>query len=390
MIQLGNPVVKEIVNRMSSPYRVMLVDDSAVIRGFLARWLKEESDIEVVASVSNGAIAVRDFAKAKPDVVILDIEMPEMDGMTALPKLIQQDPDVKVIMASTLTLRNADISMKALSMGAADYIPKPESTRVAGDKEAFQRDLVEKVRALGARRRSKIGIPVAEKRVEAKPSTSEPVKSSPSGLYKNSEIVLRKSSLSLMPEALAIGSSTGGPQALFKLFEKLKGNITKPIFITQHMPATFTSILAEHLTKIAGVSCKEAEDGEVIKDKQIYLAPGDWHMTVVKDGGEARISLNQDPPENFCRPAVDPMLRSLNSAYGGRVLTVILTGMGHDGQKGSEVMAKAGAPVIAQDEATSVVWGMPGAVATTGLSTAVLPLDEIPSAISNVMTGRPV
>ncbi|MBE7638566.1 chemotaxis-specific protein-glutamate methyltransferase CheB [Sneathiella sp. P13V-1] len=368
----------------------MLVDDSAVIRGFLARWLKEESDIEVVASVSNGAIAVRDFAKVKPDVVILDIEMPEMDGMTALPKLIQQDPDVKVIMASTLTVRNADISMKALAMGAADYIPKPESTRVAGDKEAFQRDLVEKVRALGARRRAKSGAAAPDRNTEVKPNTADRAKPSASGLYKNGEIILRKSTLSLMPEALAIGSSTGGPQALFKLFEKLKGTITKPIFITQHMPATFTSILAEHIAKIAGVTCKEAEDGEIVRDKQIYLAPGDWHMTVVKEGENVRIKLNQDPPENFCRPAVDPMLRSLNSAYGGRVVTVILTGMGHDGKQGSEVMAQSGAPVIAQDEASSVVWGMPGAVATSGLSTSVLPLEEIPTAISKAMTGRPV
>jgi len=392
VIQLGSPAVKEIVSRMSTPYRVMLVDDSAVIRGFLARWLKEESDIEVVASVSNGAIALREFEKAKPDVVILDIEMPEMDGMTALPKLIALDPEVKVIMASTLTLRNADISMKALSMGAADYIPKPESTRVAGDKEIFQRDLVAKVRALAARRRGGAGL--AAKVTERQPAAASPVSKSTSAqsnsLYRNSEIVLRKSTLSLMPQVLAIGSSTGGPQALFKLFEKLKGRITKPIFITQHMPATFTSILAEHLGKIAGVICKEGVNGEIVEDNHIYLAPGDWHMTVVKEGGDVRIKLNQDPPENFCRPAVDPMLRSLTDVYGGRVLTVILTGMGHDGQKGSEELAKAGAPIIAQDEATSVVWGMPGAVATSGLSSAVLPLDDIPDAISNVMTGRPI
>ncbi|MBO6825251.1 MAG: chemotaxis response regulator protein-glutamate methylesterase [Sneathiella sp.] len=373
----------------------MLVDDSAVIRGFLARWLKEENDIEVVASVSNGAIALREFEKAKPDVVILDIEMPEMDGMTALPKLIALDPEVKVIMASTLTLRNADISMKALSMGAADYIPKPESTRVAGDKEVFQRDLVAKVRALGARKRGKTAAPAKDfARSSSNTSVTAAAKAAPAaaggGLYRNSQIVLRKSTMSLMPQVLAIGSSTGGPQALFKLFEKLKGHVTKPIFITQHMPATFTSILAEHLEKIAGVPCKEAVNGEIVQDKHIYLAPGDWHMTVVKEGGDVRIKLNQDPPENFCRPAVDPMLRSLNAAYGGRVLTVILTGMGHDGQKGSEELAQAGAPIIAQDEATSVVWGMPGAVATSGLSSSVLPLDDIPDAISNVMTGRPV
>ncbi|WP_206378221.1 protein-glutamate methylesterase/protein-glutamine glutaminase [Sneathiella limimaris] len=375
---------------MKTPYRVMIVDDSAVIRGFLSRWLNEEADIEVVASAVNGAVALKEFEKHRPEIVVLDIEMPEMDGMTALPKLIEMDRDVKVIMASTLTLRNADISMKALAKGAADYIPKPESTRQADDKEIFHRDLVAKIKALGETRRRKLG---EQTPPPVQPTRKElpPVASASGGLYKGANVELRPfRSNGLLPKALAIGSSTGGPQALFSLFEKLKGKLASiPVFITQHMPATFTAILAEHLSKIAGIPCREAVDGEKVENGHIYLAPGDWHMTVVKDGTDLKISLNQNPPENFCRPAVDPMLRSLDTVFGSRLLTVILTGMGQDGQKGCEQLAKSGGYVIAQDEESSVVWGMPGAVATAGLSNAVLPLTSIPGAIENALTGRP-
>ncbi|MEP3246964.1 MAG: chemotaxis response regulator protein-glutamate methylesterase [Sneathiella sp.] len=380
--------------KMNSPYRVMVVDDSAVIRGFLTRWLQDESEIDVVSSASNGIFALREFERTKPEIVVLDIEMPEMDGMTALPKLIEMDADVKVIMASTLTRRNADISMQAMAKGAADYIPKPESTREAKDKDAFQRELVEKIKALGATRRKKSGqaapssahAPSAAQ-AAATPAAKEPAKQ---GLYRNSSVVLRPMRVGAMPQVLAIGSSTGGPQALFSLFEKIKGKITLPIFITQHMPATFTAILAEHLTKIFGLPCAEAVDGEKVVGSRVYLAPGDWHMTVEKEGADAVLRLNQDPPENYCRPAVDPMLRSLISVYGPRVLTVILTGMGHDGLKSCEVLSEAGGCLIAQDEPTSVVWGMPGAVATAGLCNSVLPLQDIPVAIENAIMGRPL
>jgi len=390
---MGFPAKNEIAGTVAEPYRVMIVDDSAVIRGFLTRWLKEEGDIEVVSSASNGVFALREFEKAKPEVVVLDIEMPEMDGMTALPKLIELDRDVKVIMASTLTRRNADISMKAMAKGAADYIPKPESTRDVGEKEEFQRVLVEKIRALGATRRKKH--PVATREEQPKVITKETGTTGQAtalkkSLYKDAPIRLRKQQPGLMPQVLAIGSSTGGPQALFSVFEKIKGKISLPIFITQHMPATFTAILAEHLTKIFGATCAEAVDGEKVVGGRVYLAPGDWHMTVAREGNDSVVRLNQNPPENFCRPAVDPMLRSLHSVYGSRVLTVILTGMGHDGLKGCELLTSDGGTLIAQDEPSSVVWGMPGAVATAGLCNSVLPLGDIPSAIENVIQGRPL
>ncbi len=386
MAQLSTSVISK--NSAGEPYRVMIVDDSAVIRGFLRKWLEAEPDIEVVAIANNGAMALREFDRFHPEIVILDIEMPEMDGMTALPLLIAKDENVQVIMASTLTRRNASVSMTALAKGAADYIAKPESTRTALDKDEFQRGLTEKVRALGATRRARTGAPV-----EAKgPTRADPVNTQDrlkAILPARKPFELRRQMTSILPKVLAIGSSTGGPQALFKLFGDLKGKLNLPIFVTQHMPATFTAILAEHLNKIYDKPCVEAKDGDPVVDGQVYVAPGDWHMTVVKDGGVPRIRLNQNPPENFCRPSVDPMLRSLHSVYDSGVLTVILTGMGQDGLNGCKELAETGAVVIGQDEETSVVWGMPGAVANAGICNSVLPLPKISNAIEQAVAGRP-
>ncbi|MCF8465905.1 MAG: chemotaxis response regulator protein-glutamate methylesterase [Sneathiella sp.] len=388
MVQADNVKISHGTS-VSDPYRVMIVDDSAVIRGFLARWLEAETDIEIVAIANNGLMALREFEKFRPEVIILDIEMPEMDGMTALPKLIALDPDVQIIMASTLTRRNADVSLKALSIGAADYIAKPESTRVSDEKEVFQRGLTEKVRALGARRRSRSRLsgkaiirPVvtalnADRKVDVFPP-------------KKAALVLRPLTRIPTPKVIAIGASTGGPQALFKLFADLKGKTTLPILVTQHMPATFTAILAEHLNKIYGKECAEAKDGEKLCDNRVYVAPGNWHMTVAGSAGSAVIKLNQEEPENYCRPSVDPMLRSLKTVYGAHVLTVILTGMGHDGLEGCRGLAESGAVVIGQDEETSVVWGMPGAIANAGICSAILPLHNIPNAIENTIKGRPL
>ncbi|MBL4741289.1 MAG: hypothetical protein JKY12_09865, partial [Sneathiella sp.] len=261
-----------------------------------------------------------------------------------------------------------------------------ESTRQADEKEAFQHGLVAKIRALGATRRRKTGI--VPKMIPST-KTQEKQAAPKQGLYRGAPIVLRKNLQPILPQALAIGSSTGGPQALFSVFEKLKGKLSLPIFITQHMPATFTAILAEHLTKIYGLPCAEAIDGEKVVGRRVYVAPGDWHMRVVKEKSDVVIRLSQDAPVNYCRPAVDPMLKSIHEVYGGRALTVILTGMGHDGQKGCEILAETGGYIIGQDEPSSVVWGMPGAVATAGLCNAVLPLDDIPAAIENVISGRP-
>lgn len=366
----------------TGPFRVMLVDDSAVIRGFFRRAMEEEPQIEVVSSVGNGQSAVDALAKTNPDVIVLDIEMPVMDGLTAIPKLLAIDPQVKIIMASTLTLANADISLNALSMGAADYIPKPNTTAELHSAGSFKQELLDKVLALGrAKRKLPQDEPPAPGETTAKDAAKPRVASS-------GPIVLRKPAI-LPATFLAIGSSTGGPQALLKVVSGLGADFDLPVLISQHMPATFTGILAQHLCKVADRDVKEARDGEVIRKGCVYVAPGDFHMIAVNDGSNAVIKLNQDPPENFCRPSVDVMLRSVAKLYGNRLLTVILTGMGHDGMLGSREVVEAGGTLIAQDEATSVVWGMPGAVANDGLCSALVPLDNIAAKIRE-LSGRSV
>jgi two-component system, chemotaxis family, protein-glutamate methylesterase/glutaminase len=350
------------------PIHVMVVDDSAVIRGLLTRTLEEDSEITVIASVGNGEAALSALQRSVVDVIVLDIEMPVMDGLTALPKLLAIAPGIKVIIASTLSKRNAQVSLKALASGAADYIAKPSSAgemNAAGD---FRRDLVAKVKTLGAVRRAGTA---GKRMVTAGERAAPRITARPHG-----PIVLRSPSTTL-PEILAIGSSTGGPQALFALFRALPATLKQPILITQHMPATFTTILAEHLTRASGRTAQEGVDGEPVVRGRIYVAPGDFHMKVEAKGTERVIRLTKEPPENFCRPAVDPMFRSLAQIYGPAVLSVVLTGMGSDGAKGGQAIVAAGGTVIAQDEATSVVWGMPGAAAAAGICSAVLPLADI-------------
>jgi two-component system chemotaxis response regulator CheB len=367
---------------LAEPLRVMVVDDSAVIRGLLARTLDADPEIKVVASVGNGQMALSAVARSDIDVIILDIEMPVMDGLTALPKLIAAAPTVKIIMASTLTRRNAEVGLKALSAGASDYIPKPTSTREIGQADDFKRELVGKVKALGAARRGAEGVRRPRPAGEAL-RAPQPVRSALPDL----PVVLRKQKI-VPPRVLAIGSSTGGPQALFKVLGAIDKSVTLPILITQHMPPTFTTILAEHIATVSKRPCAEAVDREPVKEGRIYVAPGNFHMIVEPAAAGAVIRLNQEPPENFCRPAVDPMLRSLAKVYGPTVLTMILTGMGNDGFRGSQVVTASGGAVIAQDEASSVVWGMPRAVAVGGLCSAVLPVAEIAGFVSAVVAGR--
>ncbi len=362
--------------------RVMVVDDSAIIRGLISRILASDPSISVVASVGNGQMAIDSLSRHDVDVIIMDIEMPVMDGLTALPKLLEVNPEVRIVMASTLTLRNAETSMRALELGAADYIPKPTATRDISGGEEFSHALLEKVHVLGLQRKrrarapSSIGAPAPK--MSATPSVS---------LYPQGPIKLRAPS-PLRPNVLAIGSSTGGPPALSAVLKEIKPSIDVPILITQHMPPTFTTILAQHIERNSGWPCREGQDGEPIVSGRIYLAPGGYHMLVDQKAGRPVVRLTQDPPENFCRPAVDPMLRSMIKFYNGRILSVILTGMGADGLKGSRDVVQAGGTVFAQDEATSTVWGMPGAVASDGICSAVIPLKEIGSRVMMFMTGK--
>lgn len=370
----------------NNPIRVMLVDDSAVIRGIFKRVLTAQSDIEVVCSVSDGQMAINNLSRHDIEVVILDIEMPNMDGLTALPKLMQLKPDLQIIMASTLTRRNAEISIRALANGAKDYIPKPESSKELED-ETFQHDLLTKIRALAEVKRKHKGerLPCATQATLPQQASSptrphSPVTTPLPARAKACAIQLRRKSMT-PAEIITIGSSTGGPQALTALLKQFPKDIVHPIIITQHMPPTFTAILAEHISKDCQLECKEAKDGDLLEPKKVYVAPGGHHLSVVVEGGKKVIRLLNTPPENFCKPSVDPMLRSVAEIYGSRVLTIILTGMGSDGLNGSRIIAEKGGTIIAQDEETSVVWGMPGAVSMAGLCSAVLPLNEIPKKI---------
>ncbi|MFO0997610.1 MAG: chemotaxis response regulator protein-glutamate methylesterase [Alphaproteobacteria bacterium] len=358
----------------------MVCDDSAVIRGALTRALQSDPEIRVTATVPNGQQALDTLDRQDFDVIVLDIEMPVMDGLTALPKLLARRPDTKIIMASTLTRRNADISMQALQKGASDYIPKPSSSNhLSAEADSFKRELVAKVKALAAQRRGR-AVPAS--------AGPEPTKGSALAAIRPKGPLKLRSPSALQPNILAIGSSTGGPQALLHVLSDLKRDLARvPVLITQHMPPTFTAILSEHINRATGIKCAEAIQGEPVVPGRIYVAPGDFHMEVARDGVQKVIRLHQGPRENFCRPAVDPMFRSIVAAYGPSTLALILTGMGQDGYLGAKALIEAGGSLVAQDEQTSVVWGMPGAVATAGLCCAVLPLDGIGSQICRMLNG---
>ncbi len=362
----------------------MLVDDSAIVRGLIARSLEDDPEIEIAASVPNGQIAVNSIVRHSPDIVVLDIEMPVMDGLTTLPLLLEKKPDVKVVMCSTLTEKGAKVTMQALALGAVECIAKPSSTRDAGSGSDFQSQLLHIVKSLGPDHDiRKARVPAAKKEAGA-------VTSAPAVIEKKSTpYTLRNDPLawSGRPGIIAIGSSTGGPQALFEVMKNCK-DLDVPIIITQHMPPTFTRILAEHIEHQAGVPCHEGTEGMKLESGHAYIAPGGFHMEVVNDNGLTKIHVVDGPAENFCKPSVDPMVRSAIKVYGKRILGVILTGMGSDGLKGMEALVEAGGRLVAQDEKSSVVWGMPGAVATAGLCTEVLPLDRIGPWIRDCVNPR--
>src|SRR3979411_2074039 len=369
------------------PLRVMVVDDSAVIRGLISRWVSSEPDMVVAASLRTGLDAVNQLERVNPDVALLDIEMPELDGISALPLLLAKKRNLIIIMASTLTRRNAEISFKALSLGASDYIPKPESTREPAAAETFRHDLIQKIRHLGAKvRRAVPALPSPS----AVPAPGRPRELSPRPALAPvvSPPIIRRAFSTQAPRALLIGSSTGGPQALMTLVTELGAVIDRfPVLITQHMPPTFTTILAEHLARSSHRPALEAVDGEIIKAGRIYLSPGGRHMRVVRHGADAAIVLDDGPPVNFCKPAVDPLFASAIDVWQGGVLALVLTGMGSDGMRGGKEIVAAGGSVIAQDEASSVVWGMPGAAANAGICAAALPLNQIAQKLLRLFSG---
>jgi len=363
-------------SRAAAPrIRVMVVDDAVVFRGLVTRWLAEEPDMEVVSAHRNGHEAVENFVRVDPDVVVLDIEMPVLDGLETLPLLLARKPGVTIIISSTVTRRNAEVGLRALSLGAADYISKPETNREITMSPEFRRGLIERIRALGRRQLARF------------PRAPRPAAPEPAAVSPPAAIKLRPYSAQ-SAKVVVIGSSTGGPQALQILLRGLAPVLRRvPILVAQHMPPTFTTILAEHLARTAGRPAHEGVNGELLVPGTIYVAPGAKHMVIGRDADGPRIVINDDPPVHFCKPAVDPLFASAAAIFGASALGVILTGMGSDGAAGATDIASAGGSVIAQDEATSVIWGMPGTAAEAGICAGVLPLESIAAKLAELTGG---
>jgi len=402
----------------TNPIKIMIADDSAVIRGLLTRWLSNDGDLLIKGTVNDGQSAVDRLRDWEPDIAILDIEMPIMSGLEALPKLLAQNPKLKVIMVSALTTKGADITLRALELGASDYIPKPEASAVGG-AEAFRLELISKVKALCGRHsprpvpsplspapssmivpshkatslpqtplpQSRFAVPSQGAPI-AKAPEANPLASKPKPLSMAETVVkpaaLKTGLASFRPKIpakiLVVGSSTGGPPALKIFLQELKPSWRLPILIVQHMPAAFTPILAQHLNEACSLSVVEAKNGQVIEAGHVYIAPGDYHMTIKGTRAEPVIELDQKPQENFCRPAVDPLFRSAADLYGGSTLGVVLTGMGSDGCLGAKTIRDKGGRVYVQDQETSIVWGMPGAIADAGLADMIKPIPALAEA----------
>lgn len=347
--------------------RILVVDDSVVIRRLVSDVINADPALEVVGIAANGRIAQERVEQLKPDLVTMDVEMPEMDGVAAVRELRKKYPRLPVIMFSTLTDRGAATTMDALSAGASDYVCKPANVGSASAGMAKVReDLIPKIKALCGLREPLIA--------KAPAPSFQPVPARPkplAGIMNNWHM-----------DILAIGVSTGGPNALAELLPAIPGDFPLPIVIVQHMPPVFTRLLAERLNASSRISVREGVAGADLTPGAAWIAPGDVHMILEKTAAGARLKLTKDAPENSCRPAVDPLFRSVARIYGGATLAVILTGMGQDGLRGCEQIAEAGGQILAQDEATSVVWGMPGFIARAGLADKVLPLDQIAGEIT--------
>ena len=362
------------MNANSDKISVLLVDDSSIIRSALRRILHKDESIDIVGCCSDGESAITQAKVHQPDVIILDVEMPIMDGLTALPQILEVSPKSKVVMFSTLTSKGAEASMKAFSLGAVECLEKPsaqDKTQYVDKGEDFATKLLRLIHSLA---------PTAEHDVASKIITDTPIG--------KPNINASPHNFQGPPSIIAIGSSTGGPNALFEVCKHLK-DVNMPIVITQHMPATFTKILAKHLHEKTGIAAFEGEDGMPLENNAIYVAPGGYHMIFSRnDSDQTVIRLNDGPRINFCKPAIDPMFESLIPIYNNKILAVILTGMGSDGLNGSAKVIENKGYLIAQDRATCTVWGMPRAVEEAGLCHTVLPVHNIGPHIHTMAKGK--
>jgi two-component system, chemotaxis family, protein-glutamate methylesterase/glutaminase len=364
------------------PVKVLVVDDAVVFRKGICDALRDDPDIQDVSISSNGKLALQKMAHSLPDLVILDVEMPEMDGLATVTEIRKRWPRLPVIMCSALTTQGARITLQALELGANDFITKPVSSSVTESLAHFRQQLLPRIKSCcrhllgqsdsGARQTTALSATTTPKSVAPALPTPTP---RPMG---NQRIDL-----------VVIGVSTGGPNALSQLIPHLPGDLPVPLLIVQHMPAMFTKLLAERLNSNAALAVDEASDGIIAKAGQVWIAPGGHHLTVSRVGEEFRLALNDEQPENSCRPAADVLFRSAAQVCGASTLAIVLTGMGEDGLSGCRLIHHAGGQVIVQDKESSVVWGMPGQVAKAGLADKQLPLTEIADDIlARLKVGR--
>lgn len=374
---------------MAPPIKVLVTDDSVVIRRLITDVLKSDPDIEVVGTAVNGKNALDKLATLKPDVMTLDVEMPVMDGLQTLVEVRKRDAKLPIIMFSTLTARGAGATLDALERGASDYVAKPANVgSISESMESVRAELIPKIKSLtGYAPRHRPGLRSAP---PARPQRG--IFGAPAPAPAASAQVAAgtpRTAATGRVDVVAIGVSTGGPDALTKVITALPGDLPVPIVVTQHMPPVFTQLFAQRLDSRAALRVVEAGSQEKVEAGKVLIAPGDWHMRVKKTAAGVVAELDQGPQENYCRPAVDPMFRSLPPVYGGNILAVIMTGMGHDGHQGAEPVLAAGGQLIVQDEPSSVVWGMPGAAVAAGLTLHQFPLDHMAEAItSRVSAGR--
>jgi two-component system, chemotaxis family, protein-glutamate methylesterase/glutaminase len=361
----------------------MIVDDAVVVRGLLSRWLAEAGGIEIASTHRTGAEAVAAVEHIKPDVVLLDIEMPDMDGITALPLLLKKWPSATVIIASTLTTRNADVSLRCLSLGAVDYIAKPSTNRDVTFSTDFRREIIDKVKTLGRQGGVSLrrALPRANTLGTAGPSRT------PVSTVSQTPVQLRPFNRGA-PRILTIGASTGGPNAVTELLRSCRPALHKmPIIVVQHMPTMFTTMFADHIRRHLAIDASEAQQGEMVEKGRIYVAPGGKHTRLERVPAGVRIVIDDGPPVNFCKPSVDVTMLSVAHVFGPVTLGVMLTGMGSDGLRGAVDIVERGGNMLAQDEASSVVWGMPGAVAKRGLCAAVEPIENLARIVNRLAQG---
>ncbi|GAT71114.1 two-component system protein-glutamate methylesterase response regulator [Planomonospora sphaerica] len=353
---------------------VLVVDDSVVVRRLIVDALSADPGIQVVGTAPNGKVALSKIDMLKPDIVTLDIEMPVMDGLTTIKEIRKVHPRLPVIMFSTLTSVGASATLEALASGASDYVTKPANVgSVSESIKSVREQIIPRIHAL-----CRTGTP-PRGAVRPAPRLAPPPPRAAAGAGAGAGT----------PDIVAVGCSTGGPDALAKVVNALPATFPVPVVVVQHMPQVFTKMFAERLDRSSPLKVVEAQGEMTLTPGTVYIAPGDYHLEVARRGTGVVTHLQQGPPENFCRPAVDVLFRSVAKAYGGSTLGLILTGMGQDGKRGSEALVSKGAEIVAQDEATSVVWGMPGAVAGAGLAHSILPLHEISQhLISRVAGGR--